>query len=49
MDLPPPRHSLSVSQQFKILVFWVTRHLEVLVNIGILEQSAASVIKVEMG
>jgi hypothetical protein len=42
-------YSLSVSQQFKILVFWVTHHLEVLVNISISEQYAASVFKVEMG
>jgi hypothetical protein len=42
-------YSLSVSQQFKILVFWVTHHLEVLVNIGISEQCAAFVFKVEMG
>jgi len=42
-------YSLSVSHQFKILVFWVTHHLEVLVNIGISEQCAASVFKVEMG
>jgi len=42
-------YSLSVSQQFKILVFWVTHHLEVLVNTGISEQCAASVFKVEMG
>ena len=48
-ELPPPHHSLGVSQQFKILVFCVTHHLEVLVNIGILEQCAASVFKVEMG
>jgi hypothetical protein len=42
-------YSLSVSHQFKILVFWVTHHLEVLVNIGISEQCAAAVFKVEMG
>jgi hypothetical protein len=30
-------YSWSVSQQFKILIFWVAHHLEVLINIGIAE------------
>jgi hypothetical protein len=42
-------YSLSVSQQFKIQVFWITHHLEVLVNIGISEQCAASIFNFETG
>jgi hypothetical protein len=39
--------SWSVSQQVKILILWVTHHLEVLVNISIAKQCGVS-FKVEM-
>jgi len=42
-------YSLSVLQQFNILVFCVTHHLEVLVNNSISARCAASVFEVEMG